>query len=176
VRRVRAMIRASSFTSRSLSPSKRCSRIVAKTEGSVRRELDPRAAAWWLLSLFASQGFRTATMPDRRRLEAELPTSPCKRSQPTRPSTRNEQANPRNDDAEFRPVGGFAGGCAAPAWPDMNRNLYDIATTDGRPAPGPVAEDGPPRPAVVSVVLRQQADLRWLETCARYWNAGKEQS
>jgi hypothetical protein len=33
----------------------------------------------------------------------------------------------------------------------MNRNLHDIATTDRRPAPGPVAEDGSPRPAVVSV-------------------------
>jgi ABC-2 type transport system ATP-binding protein len=33
----------------------------------------------------------------------------------------------------------------------MNRNLYDTGTTDGRPAPGPVAEDGSPRPAVVSV-------------------------
>jgi DNA-binding PadR family transcriptional regulator len=26
------------------------------------------------------------------------------------------------------------------------------------------------------VVLRQQADLRWLEACARYWNATKERS
>jgi AcrR family transcriptional regulator len=43
-----------------------------QAEGSVRRELDPQAAAWWLLSLLASQGFRSATMPDRRRLEAQL--------------------------------------------------------------------------------------------------------
>jgi AcrR family transcriptional regulator len=43
-----------------------------QAEGSVRPELDPQAAAWWLLSLLASQGFRSATMPDRRRLEAEL--------------------------------------------------------------------------------------------------------
>jgi AcrR family transcriptional regulator len=43
-----------------------------QAEGSVRRDLDPQAAAWWLLSLFASQGFRSATMPDRRRLEAQL--------------------------------------------------------------------------------------------------------
>jgi AcrR family transcriptional regulator len=43
-----------------------------QAEGSVRRDLDPQAAAWWLLSLLASQGFRAATMPDRRRLEAEL--------------------------------------------------------------------------------------------------------
>jgi hypothetical protein len=26
------------------------------------------------------------------------------------------------------------------------------------------------------VVLRLQADLRWLEACARYWNATKERS
>jgi AcrR family transcriptional regulator len=61
---------------------RRTHRILAQTiaellergqaEGSVRRELDPRAAAWWLLSLLASQGFRSATMPDRRRLEAQL--------------------------------------------------------------------------------------------------------
>jgi AcrR family transcriptional regulator len=43
-----------------------------QAEGSVRRDLDPQAAAWWLLSFLASQGFRAATMPERRRLEAEL--------------------------------------------------------------------------------------------------------
>jgi AcrR family transcriptional regulator len=43
-----------------------------QAEGSVRPDLDPQAAAWWLLSLLASQGFRSTTMPDRRRLEAEL--------------------------------------------------------------------------------------------------------
>jgi AcrR family transcriptional regulator len=43
-----------------------------QTEGSVRRDLDPQTGAWWLLCLLASQGFRTATMPDRRRLEAKL--------------------------------------------------------------------------------------------------------
>jgi AcrR family transcriptional regulator len=43
-----------------------------QAEGSVRRELDPQAASWWLLSLLASHRFRKATMPDRRRLEAEL--------------------------------------------------------------------------------------------------------
>jgi AcrR family transcriptional regulator len=61
---------------------RRAHRTVARTladllargqaEGSVRRELDPQTAAWWLLSLLASQGFRTATMPDRARLEAGL--------------------------------------------------------------------------------------------------------
>lgn len=43
-----------------------------QAEGSVRRELDPEAAAWWLLSLLASQGFRSATMPNRARNEAQL--------------------------------------------------------------------------------------------------------
>jgi AcrR family transcriptional regulator len=43
-----------------------------QAEGSVRPDLDPQAAAWWLLSLLASQGFRAATMPARRRLETEL--------------------------------------------------------------------------------------------------------
>jgi AcrR family transcriptional regulator len=43
-----------------------------QAEGSVRRDLDPQAAAWWLLSLLASQGFRSATMPGPRHLEAEL--------------------------------------------------------------------------------------------------------
>jgi AcrR family transcriptional regulator len=61
---------------------RRAHRILARTiaellargqaESSVRRDLDPRAAAWWLLSLLASEGFRAATMPDRRRLEAQL--------------------------------------------------------------------------------------------------------
>ena len=43
-----------------------------QAEGSVRRDLDPEAAAWWLLSLLASQGFRSATMPNRVRTEAQL--------------------------------------------------------------------------------------------------------
>jgi AcrR family transcriptional regulator len=43
-----------------------------QADGSVRPDLDPQAAAWWLLSLLASHGFRSATMPDRRRLEAQL--------------------------------------------------------------------------------------------------------
>jgi AcrR family transcriptional regulator len=61
---------------------RRAHRIVARTladllargqaEGSVRRDLDPQTATWWLLSLLASQGFRAATMPDRGRLEAQL--------------------------------------------------------------------------------------------------------
>ena len=32
----------------------------------------PDAGAWWLLCLMASYGFRSAAMPDRERLEAEL--------------------------------------------------------------------------------------------------------
>ncbi|MDQ3681364.1 MAG: TetR/AcrR family transcriptional regulator [Actinomycetota bacterium] len=61
---------------------RRAHRTVARTladllargqvEGSVRRELDPQTGAWWLLSLLASQGFRTATMPNRVRLEVQL--------------------------------------------------------------------------------------------------------
>jgi AcrR family transcriptional regulator len=39
-------------------------------EGSVRPDLDPETGAWWLLSLLASQGFRTAAVPDPDRLEA----------------------------------------------------------------------------------------------------------
>jgi AcrR family transcriptional regulator len=61
---------------------RRAHRTVARTlaellargqaEGSVRPDLDPRTAAWWLLSFLASQGFRSAAMPDRGRLEAQL--------------------------------------------------------------------------------------------------------
>jgi AcrR family transcriptional regulator len=43
-----------------------------QAEGSVRRDLDPDAAAWWLLSLLASQGFRSTAMPNRGRTEAQL--------------------------------------------------------------------------------------------------------
>ena len=43
-----------------------------QAEGSVRRDLDPEAAAWWLLSLLASQGFRSAAMPNRAPTEAKL--------------------------------------------------------------------------------------------------------
>lgn len=40
--------------------------------GTVRPELDPTAAAWTLLSFMASHGFRTAVMPNRKKLEAQL--------------------------------------------------------------------------------------------------------
>lgn len=40
--------------------------------GEVRRGVAPDAAAWWLLCLMASHGFRSAAMPDRERLEAQL--------------------------------------------------------------------------------------------------------
>jgi AcrR family transcriptional regulator len=63
---------------------RRAHRTVARTladllargqaDGSVRPDLDPRTAAWWLLSFLASQGFRSAAMPDRSRLEAQLGT------------------------------------------------------------------------------------------------------
>ena len=60
--------------------ARRAHRVVAATvaellaegqrDGSVRPDLDPETAAWWLLSLVASQGFRTAAVPDPARLEA----------------------------------------------------------------------------------------------------------
>jgi AcrR family transcriptional regulator len=40
--------------------------------GQVAPDVSPQAAAWWVLSLMASYGFRVAVMPDRDRLEAEL--------------------------------------------------------------------------------------------------------
>jgi AcrR family transcriptional regulator len=58
-------------------------------EGSVRRDLDPQAAAWWLLSLLASQGFRAATMPARRRLETELAEMTLRTLAPDRPRDTN---------------------------------------------------------------------------------------
>lgn len=43
-----------------------------QADGSVRPELDPQAAAWWLLSLLAAHGFRAATMPNRAHLESRM--------------------------------------------------------------------------------------------------------
>ena len=40
--------------------------------GELRADLDPATAAWCLLSLFASHGFRRAVMPNRGKREAEL--------------------------------------------------------------------------------------------------------
>ncbi len=40
--------------------------------GEIRASLDPAAAAWWLLSLIASQRFRAALMPSRGRLDPQL--------------------------------------------------------------------------------------------------------
>ncbi|MEV8095053.1 TetR/AcrR family transcriptional regulator [Kitasatospora sp. NPDC085879] len=41
-------------------------------DGSVRPDLDPATAAWWLLSLLASQGFRHAASSEAERVEAGL--------------------------------------------------------------------------------------------------------
>lgn len=45
-----------------------------KRDGDLRRDLEPETAAWWLLSLLASQGFRHAATPapDGARIEAQL--------------------------------------------------------------------------------------------------------
>ena len=45
-----------------------------KREGELRPDLEPETAAWWLLSLLASQGFRRAATPgpDGDRVEAQL--------------------------------------------------------------------------------------------------------
>jgi hypothetical protein len=43
-----------------------------QTDGDIRRDLDPETGAWWLISLLASRGIRSAAMPDRSRQEAQL--------------------------------------------------------------------------------------------------------
>ncbi|MCI3270563.1 TetR/AcrR family transcriptional regulator [Streptomyces cylindrosporus] len=40
--------------------------------GAVRRDLDPQAAAWWLLSLLHARTFRAAFMPEQQVLEGQL--------------------------------------------------------------------------------------------------------
>jgi len=40
--------------------------------GSLRADLDPQAAAWWLLSLVHARTFRAAFMPEQARLEGQL--------------------------------------------------------------------------------------------------------
>jgi AcrR family transcriptional regulator len=41
-------------------------------EGVLRRDLDPQAAAWWLLSLLHARTFRAAFMPEQQVLEGQL--------------------------------------------------------------------------------------------------------
>ncbi|MEU6251488.1 hypothetical protein [Streptomyces sp. NPDC047043] len=43
-------------------------------EGALRRDLDPHAAAWWLLSLLHARTFRAAFMPEQAGLEGQLVT------------------------------------------------------------------------------------------------------
>ncbi|MEU0596970.1 TetR/AcrR family transcriptional regulator [Streptomyces sp. NPDC006393] len=40
--------------------------------GDVRDDVDPRTAAWWLVSLLASRSFRAAVVPERDRVEADV--------------------------------------------------------------------------------------------------------
>ncbi|MGH9279674.1 MAG: TetR/AcrR family transcriptional regulator [Acidimicrobiales bacterium] len=61
---------------------RRAHRLVARTltdligrgqeDGSVRRDIDAETAAWWVLSLLASMGFRAAAVSHRERVEAHL--------------------------------------------------------------------------------------------------------
>ncbi|MEU7527990.1 helix-turn-helix domain-containing protein [Saccharothrix sp. NPDC042600] len=46
-----------------------------RSAGELRPDLDPEAAAWWLLSLVASQRFRRATAADPATVEARLAAS-----------------------------------------------------------------------------------------------------
>lgn len=41
-------------------------------EGTLRTDLDPHAAAWWLLSLLHARTFRAAFMPEQAGLEGQL--------------------------------------------------------------------------------------------------------
>ncbi|MGW5277973.1 TetR/AcrR family transcriptional regulator [Streptomyces collinus] len=43
-----------------------------RSAGDIRRDVDARTAAWWLVSLLAGRSFRAAVVPDRDRVEAEL--------------------------------------------------------------------------------------------------------
>jgi AcrR family transcriptional regulator len=40
-----------------------------QVEGDIRADVDPAAASWLLLSVLSAQNFRSAAMPDKRRLE-----------------------------------------------------------------------------------------------------------
>jgi AcrR family transcriptional regulator len=42
--------------------------------GTLRRDLDPHAAAWWLMSLLHARTFRAAFMPEQSGLEGQLVT------------------------------------------------------------------------------------------------------
>ncbi|MDX8031280.1 TetR/AcrR family transcriptional regulator [Lentzea sp. BCCO 10_0856] len=44
-------------------------------DGELRADLDTEAAAWWLISLVASQKFRQSTAPDPEEIEARLAES-----------------------------------------------------------------------------------------------------
>ncbi|MEV6480776.1 TetR/AcrR family transcriptional regulator [Streptomyces sp. NPDC051576] len=41
-------------------------------EGTLRRDLEPQAAAWWLLSLLHARTFRAAFMPEQAEMEGQL--------------------------------------------------------------------------------------------------------
>ncbi len=43
-----------------------------RSAGDIRQDVDPRTAAWWLVSLLAGRSFRAAVVPDRDTVEAEL--------------------------------------------------------------------------------------------------------
>ncbi|MGW3942706.1 hypothetical protein [Streptomyces phaeochromogenes] len=40
--------------------------------GALRQDLDPYAAAWWLMSLLHARTFRAALMPEQAGLEGQL--------------------------------------------------------------------------------------------------------
>jgi AcrR family transcriptional regulator len=43
-----------------------------QTAGDIRDDISPHTAAWWLISLLAGRPLRSAVMPDRAAVEAEL--------------------------------------------------------------------------------------------------------
>ncbi|MCP9620800.1 TetR/AcrR family transcriptional regulator [Nocardia otitidiscaviarum] len=75
------------------------SEIVARgqNDGELHTGLDPEAVAWMLLSFLSAHRFRTAVMPDRRRLEERIAAMTLNMILPS-----GETPTPRRDDHRDR--------------------------------------------------------------------------
>jgi DNA-binding PadR family transcriptional regulator len=123
--------------------------------------------------LVTSRRVGQAERPDRRVYEL----TPAGRDQVT--EWLEDTGWPKPAPAEFhlKLVAAAAAGLADPVW-IVNRQRRALLISLAQAQGAALAEPDASIAALLleGVVLRLQADLRWLEACARYWNEAKDRS
>lgn len=123
--------------------------------------------------LVTSRRVGQAERPDRRVYEL----TPAGRDQVTEWLEDTSWPKPAPAEFHLKLVAAAAAGLADPVW-IVNRQRRALLISLAQAQGAALAEPDASIAALLleGVVLRLQADLRWLEACARYWNEAKDRS